>query len=74
LGATRLAGLGYPLVIVSTEYDEWPRGRIVHETSTRRFVLYADRRVQKPDIIAALKAGFGLTASTVIVRSDAHYR
>jgi ribonuclease J len=49
-------------------------GRIVYETSARRFVLYADRRLQKPDVITALRTAFGLNEAKVIVRSDAHYR
>jgi hypothetical protein len=74
MGAARLAALGYPELIASTEYDQWPRGRIVYETLARRFVVYADRGLQTPAIIDALKAAFGLNHAEVIVRSDAHYR
>jgi hypothetical protein len=74
LGMARLAAVGYPDHILSTEYDHWPRGRIVYETPTRRFVLYADQRLQKPDVIDALKTAFGLNDAEVIVRSDSHYR
>ena len=70
----RLADIGYPDRIASTEYDQWPRGRIVYETPPRRFVLYADQRLQKPDIIDTLKTAFGLNEVEVVVRSDAHYR
>lgn len=75
LGGARRAA-GYPDRIASTEYDQWPRGRIVYETPTHHFVIYADRRLQKPDIIDALKTAFGLTESELIVRirSDSHYR
>lgn len=41
----------------------------MYETPAHRFVLYADRRLQKPDIIDALKVAFGLNGSEVIVRS-----
>jgi hypothetical protein len=76
LGGARLAAKGYPDRIASTEYDQWPRGRIVYETPTRRSVIYADRRLQQQDIIYALKTAFGLTESELIVRirSDPHYR
>ena len=74
LGAPGLRALGYPGAIATTEYDEWPRGRIVYEVVLRRFVLYADRRLQKPEIIAALKGAFGLSDAEVVVRSDPHYR
>ena len=66
--------MGYPVRIVSTEYDEWPRGRIVYETMSQRFVICADRRLQAPDTIDAIKTAFGLGEATVIVKSDLHYR
>ena len=74
LGASHLAALGLPRQIASTEYDEWPRGRIVYEKPARRFVLYADRRLQRPEVIDVLRSAFGLDNSEVIVRSDPHYR
>ena len=76
LGVARLAALGYPGRIVWTEYDQWPRGRIVYQTATQCFVLYADRRLQQPTVIDALKTVFGLNDAKVkvIVRSDSHYR
>lgn len=74
LGAERLRAIGFPDRIASTEYDEWPRGRIVYERLAKRFVLYADRRLQKPDAIDALKRAFGLLEAEVMVASDSHYR
>jgi hypothetical protein len=74
LGERQLAAKGYPDRIAWTEYDQWPRGRIVYETPMRQFILYADRRLQKPDVIDALKTAFGLSEAEVIVRSDSHYR
>lgn len=74
LGGTRLAEKGYPVAIASTEYDEWPRGRIVFEAPSNRFVLYADRHLQRPEIIEALKSLFGITGADVVVKSDLHYR
>ena len=41
------ASAGYPDRIALTEYDQWPRGRIVHETPKHRFVIYGDRRLQR---------------------------
>ena len=46
-GPGRLIALGYPGCIASTEYDQWPRGRIVYDTTARRFILDRDRRPQK---------------------------
>ncbi len=74
LGAARLAARGYPGQIISTEYDEWPRGRVVYETPHNRFILYADRRLQHPEIVGAIKKAFGLGDVETVVRSDSHYR
>ena len=76
LGVAQLAAGGYPEHIAWTEYDQWPRGRIVYQTPRRRFMLYADRRLQQPAIINAIKTAFGLNDAEVkvIVRSDSHYR
>ena len=74
LGTERLRAIGFPDCIESTEYEEWPRGRIVYETPAKRFVLYADRRLQKPGTITALKRAFGLLEAEVVVMSDSHYR
>jgi len=52
----RLAAVGYPDHILSTEYDHWPRGRIVYETPTRRFVLYADQRLYRRTIATCCPA------------------
>jgi hypothetical protein len=74
MGGTKLAKLGFPTAVASTEYDEWPRGRVVYETPTRRFVLYSDKRLQKTAIVDALKDAFGLIGSETVIKSDSHYR
>jgi len=74
LGATGLQRLGYPVEIATTEYDDWPRGRLVHEVPRARFVLYADRRIQNSPAISALIGAFALGGQTVVVESDSHYQ
>lgn len=56
------------------EYETFPRGRIVYHIKTRRFILYADRRLQREHTIARIADKFGIAPGTFIVRSDAHYR
>ena len=56
-----------------SEYEDWPRGRIVFERETAKFILYMDRRLQILQVISALVEAFGLTGAAVVVRSDAHY-
>lgn len=74
LGATGLRAAGLPEAIAVSEYDDWPRGRVVYDVPPCRFMLYADRRLQHPSIVAQLVEAFGLSAAEVVVRSDPHYR
>lgn len=74
LGGARLKEAGYPSLIVTTEYDEWPRGRVVYETLSDRFMIYADRHLQRPEIVVALKTLFGITTADVVIKNDLHYR
>jgi hypothetical protein len=76
-GSANLAVAGYPIRIASTEYDDWPRGRIVYETAARPFVIYADRRLQTHEGVAEIKEAFGLAdkrTTATVVSNDSHYR
>jgi hypothetical protein len=59
-------------VIRTTEYEEWPRGRIVLDRSIGRFVLYADRQLLPR--AAAVRARFRLPEDRTVLRTDGHYR
>ncbi|SEG64462.1 hypothetical protein SAMN04488144_13226 [Methylobacterium sp. 190mf] len=74
LSAPALRAAGLPAEIAVSEYDDWPRGRVVYEVPARRFVLYADRRLHGREIIDLLRKTFGLQSATVAVRADPHYR
>lgn len=63
-----------PLEILSSEYDEHPRGRIVFDRRAGHFLLYADRRLQTANRLGQIKRAFGLGNATVKVLSDPHYR
>lgn len=71
-GASWLVRASLPLLILSSEYDDHPRGRVVRQPE--RFVIYADRRIQYDQALAEVRAAFCLPAQTTVVRSDAHYR
>lgn len=73
LGATQLARKGFPSIIATTLYDQWPRGRVVHNLSTRSFILYADRKLQQPAILTRVMTTFGLPPGLTSIQSDAHY-
>ncbi|PTD95125.1 hypothetical protein [Pseudothauera lacus] len=74
LGAAVLAGRGLPTAPAWHEYEEFPRGRIVYWPEERRFVIYADRRLQTTAFIEHLVAEFGIPKGSYAVRSDPHYR
>lgn len=74
LGATALRRRGLPPAIAGHEYETFPRGRVVYMRGPALFTLYADRRLQRPDMIAEMLRLFGLTGEHHTVRSDAHYR
>jgi hypothetical protein len=60
--------------IAHHEYEDFPRGRIVYNIKTASFIVYADRRLQFPDMVIRIASVFGLARGTFIIRSDAHYR
>jgi hypothetical protein len=74
LGGARLSTLGYPVAIGGSEYDDWPRGRIVYEKPAKQFVVYADKRLHSEQTVASILKAFGLTGSPHRLMTDAHYR
>jgi hypothetical protein len=60
--------------ITGYEYEYFPRGRIVYNIKTSKFIIYADRRLQQKSIIAKLVNKFGLPPDTFVVHSDIHYQ
>ena len=74
LGPAGLARRGLPAAIAWHEYEHFPRGRVVFDTITDRFTLYADRRLQAPDTLPSVLCAFGLDPARCTVRSDPHYR
>ena len=55
----------------ASEYDDWPRGRVVREPN--RTVVYADRQLLTPARQAVMLETFSLDAETTAFRRDAHY-
>ncbi len=74
LGPAGLARNGLPTLIAWHEYEHFPRGRVVFDTGTGRFTLYADRKLQAPSVVGAILHAFGLDPGLCDVRSDPHYR
>lgn len=70
----KAGSLAIPRWVVENEYETFPRGRIVFHRPSETFWIYADRRLQRPEIIAEIRAAFDLEDVRSEVRSDAHYR
>lgn len=63
-----------PLSILTSEYDEHPRGRIVYARKSRLFRLYADMRLHADDPVAEIRNRFGIAKRKTQVFTDSHYR
>src|SRR3982074_3359684 len=61
-------------IVRSYEYEDWPRGRIVFDQSRDLFVVYADRKLMTPAMIARIATQFHLPAERTEVQSDGHYQ
>jgi hypothetical protein len=61
-------------LVRSYEYEDWPRGRIVFDRSRDLFILYADRKLLTPAMIARVKTHFHLPEERTEVQSDLHYQ
>jgi len=61
-------------VVPESEYDEHPRGRVVFNTKTGQFVVYADSCIlRKAGLIAKVKRELQLPRRTKTA-TDSHYR
>jgi hypothetical protein len=61
-------------LVRSYEYEDWPRGRIVFDQSRALFIIYADRKLLTPVMIARIEAQFQLREERTEVRTDLHYQ
>jgi hypothetical protein len=73
LNVPELRNRGLPEAVKWSEYEEWPRGRVVFHVPTKHFILYADRKLQSARTISLIVERFGLPKNRVNVRGDAHY-
>ena len=73
LGAAELRRRNLPTAPAWSEYEEWPRGRVVYHQPTRRFIVYADRKVWPRPILDLVLARFGVPNESFDLRGDPHY-
>jgi hypothetical protein len=72
----RIGGHGALIIALvrSSEYEVWPRGRIVFDRARDLFILYADRKLLPPAMIARIKTQFHLPENRTEIQSDLHYQ
>jgi hypothetical protein len=70
-GDPRIALLAY--VACEMDYDVYPRGRIVYDRTSGRFVVYADRQLHRPAFVTAIAKAFQLQPGSYDVAADEHY-
>lgn len=61
-------------VVREYEYEDWPRGRVVFDQLHARFIVYADRKLLRPETIASITQRFALPADRTDIKSDSHYQ
>jgi hypothetical protein len=71
-GGRWLSAHDLPLAILTSEYDEHPRGRVVKTPD--RFVIYADRRLLGSETVSEIVTLFGLEGAPMMCSPDSHYR
>ncbi|MFT8690631.1 MULTISPECIES: hypothetical protein [Acetobacter] len=56
-----------------SEYEEWPRGRVIYNTREKIFVVYADRKLLSQEMKLAISEEFSLPLSNTRYSADSHY-
>ncbi|GCD64650.1 hypothetical protein NBRC3279_0141 [Acetobacter pasteurianus NBRC 3279] len=56
-----------------SEYEEWPRGRVVYDVGAQLFTVYADRKLLTKTMRVAISEEFCLPLLKTRYSSDAHY-
>jgi hypothetical protein len=59
---------------VWSEYEEWPRGRVLYDSVSRHFIIRADTRLHHPDFIRLIAEHFRIDMAATTVKSDEHYQ
>jgi hypothetical protein len=58
-----------------SEYEEFPRGRVMYNTKTQRFTLLADRCILRDkDAVSRIMSELHLPGESTDKGTDAHYR
>ena len=73
-GAAALRAAGLPTAPVWSEYEEWPRGRVLYDDTARQFVIRADRKLHQLAFLLLVREHFCIGTEAMTVLADDHYR
>ena len=73
-GARALREAGIPTAPIWSEYEEWPRGRVMYDRAAQRFIIRADRQLHRPAFIRLIVDRFGIAVDDATILPDDHYR
>ena len=73
-GAYPLREAGIPTAPVWSEYEEWPRGRVLYDLTAQRFVIRADRQLHRPAFVRLIADRFRIALAGTVILPDDHYR
>jgi hypothetical protein len=72
-GTRALREAGIPTAPIWSEYEEWPRGRVMYDRTAWPFIIRADRRLHRPAFIRLIVDRFGIAADNATILPDDHY-
>ena len=64
----------FGIVVFDTEYQNYPRGRVVFDVFTQSFHVFLDKSIYKASITEKIIEQFNLQNKTVRWFDDPHYR
>jgi hypothetical protein len=73
-GPAWLRGRNLTTLLLRTEYDDWPRGRVVYSIKAARPGVYADPRVNTKARRKLIQAAFQISDPDFVIRPDSHYQ
>jgi hypothetical protein len=73
-GAKALREAGIPTAPLWSEYEEWPRGRVLYNRTARRFIIRADQKLHQTAFVHLIANRFGVMTADTTVLPDDHYR
>jgi len=57
----------------NTEYEDYPRGRVVYNYKEKKFIIYIDKKLDKDSYKKEIKNNFNITNYEQAFEFDSHY-